>query len=254
MFVLPYAASVLFHNEDARVEICVEDPDAWLARFHDGKAVLEHTFGDGCLTIRTGSFAGHAPNSVRFLEVPTHLTEYTYIGDIDVLMLTHDIREIHLAHMENTGLPYSNIRRAGRSTLTGLHFTRTDAFYPQDERAVLGHQRDDEALLAKLVVARGLPLPSADDSFRPVHGFHLSLNRKPTNDEGPSWRLLEKWIDAYRTIRQSELWKRLRPHFDRRYVFLLYLMEAALEAKFPGRNVMDSGSVRQALLQIFPES
>src|SRR5829696_4441298 len=187
-FVIPYAVTALHHNADAAVEICVEDP----ARFKTANAsaldVIARYFPDRFL-VRGGCFRGIRGASPRFLETPLLESEYTYIGDIDMIILEGDVTEQHVAHMAQTGLPYSNRLRPNTPRLTGLHFTRTDAHYPLVVPSDWNMMKNDEELLYRLVRAKGLPLPAATDTFRPSHGIHLSVKRTPTRapGAGPHW-------------------------------------------------------------------
>ena len=261
LFVLPYLASVLVHNDDARVEICLEDADRFASDNAEALAILEAGFGKGRCHLRNtkrvdigqASDAALSPNSVRFIQVPEAATEYTYIGDIDILVL-ESVSDKHLRRMAHTGRPYSNILRPDRSSLSGLHFTRSSAYYPQRFPADADlHQ--DEHLLYQLVVAHGLELPEIGDRWRPVHGYHLSLNRAPMSALGwgvdgalqPFFWHPKRWLlhiarmrsgrsvfgvrqrfNAYCRLQQHEAWRRVLPYFDCRYMMLLGLLDLAL--------------------------
>jgi len=166
-FIVPYAAAALHHNADVAVEICVEDPARFRQENQGSAEVLDRAFPDRWL-VRTGNFSGTIPNSVRFLEQPQLRADYTYIGDIDILILDNDLTQAHLTHMAETGLPYSNILRPQGERLTGLHFTRTDAHYPISLPPDVDLKWKDEHLLYRLVQAKGLPLPAPTDKFRPI--------------------------------------------------------------------------------------
>lgn len=262
LYVLPYITGVLIHNGDARVEVCLESAD----RFADANAkaldTLERRFRERFLLRDTPS-SEHgfvSPNSVRFLEAPEVMLPYTYIGDIDILCL-ESVSEQHLRRMRDTGLPYSNILRPGKQALSGLHFTRSEAFYPQRLPADADLRRD-EHLLYQLVVSRGLDLPDPNDRWRPVHGYHMSLNRAPLSKPGqaPGWRVKaayrrpiwdpRRWrraatgllsgespvgsgrrFEAYRKLRENSVWQEMFEHFDARYVSMLGLIDLALAAQ-----------------------
>lgn len=98
-------------------------------------------------------------------------TEYVYIGDIDIIVLDSTIVDQHLKLMAKTGLPYSNRARGGpRAQLSGLHFTRYDAYYPVPDVSDIDiTQEVDEALLYKIVQRRGLPIQ--DQIPRPFPAF-----------------------------------------------------------------------------------
>lgn len=227
-FVLPYAASVLSHNADAVVEVVVEQPRRFMAENADALEILDASFPGG-LVLTRGVFA-EKPHSLRFLLTPTVRSEYVYIGDIDVMILT-DLAAPHRAEMERTGLPYSNMVRPGQERLTGLHFTRWDAFYPLttiDDQPKL--RAMDEHYLYQIILKRGLGLPLGE--FRPMLGYHLTLSRSPhptywaeTGDAA--------YVSAYTSLRDSPLWTALWPLFDVRYRRQVALLEALLTGLYP---------------------
>ena len=157
LFVLPYITSVLAHNEDARVEICVQDAGRFSNTNAKAMSVLAGFFGEDRFLIRDVTTTGAPPSSVRFLETPTVMTEFTYIGDIDILIL-EPVSEIHVKRMSRQGLPYSNMLRPGRHALSGLHFTRSDAYYPVMPPEHTNVNRA-EYLLYALVTGRGWGTP-----------------------------------------------------------------------------------------------
>ena len=238
-FVLPYLCSALTFNIDARAEVCLEHPGTFEKMNADALRILRKEFGSRFL-IRPAIFEGRIPHAVRFLEEPEEKTEFTYIGDIDVLIL-EPITDAHIEHMARTGLPYSNILRPGDGPprLSGLHFTKTDVHYPLKIPSGLNANLEgDEAALARLVTAKGLQLPDPEDKFRPVHGFHFSLNRMPTAKLG--WGLHERWIASYQNLRNSKTWRTLTPLFDHRYHICLALANTAIHARFPNLFSLDS--------------
>lgn len=230
MFVLPYIVSALTHNDDARVEVCLEDPGRFEEENSDAIAILREAFGERFL-LRSGSFNVPA-NTVRFVEEPQVLTEYTYIGDIDILIL-EPITQQHVDNMVDIGLPYSNRTRSKGNYLTGLHFTRSDAYYPVKlPRDYQKFKTLDEQLLYRIIEHRGNGLPGEDATFRPVHGFHLSLRRLPAPRSGPGWGIgNKKHLRAYMGMSKSPLWKELLLCFDVNYRFLIMALEISLDHK-----------------------
>ena len=253
LFVLPYMASALIHNDDARVEVCVEEN----ARFREANApgieALHRHYGEDRFRVRDAvSSRGVSPNSVRFLETPEVMSEFTYIGDIDILIL-EGISQRHIDRMSSAGLPYSNVLRPGKRALTGLHFTRSDAYYPVSPPADVDPNRDEE-LLHALVTSRGIPLPPGEWR-RPVHGFHLSLNRTPLTrfvdgKRKPAWgadRSKKRFLAAYEALQRHPVWRAMYPLFDRRYRMLLGFLDLALADAFPDYRTNRSGQVTELL-------
>lgn len=234
-FVMPYIVSVLAHNSDAVVEIALQNPGEFLAANREAIEVLDRHF-EGRYLISPGDFSRLPANTVRFVETPKLVNEYVYIGDIDILIL-EPIMSVHLENLKRTGLPYSNILRPPEyQALTGLHFSRWDAFYPHAPNARLDRLNTDEGTLYDLVQARGLPLPDPNERFRPVHGFHLSLNRDPRSAEGAglTWGGIRnpEYALAYAKLRSSPLWLEIVPCFDEKYRRVLFILETMLAARF----------------------
>lgn len=120
----------------------------------------------------------------RYIVEPSFKTKYTYISDIDI-MHTELVQPFHLLHMQETGLPFSNIRRTnkGRTTrMSGLHFVKTEEWFLKTKpiRDIVTPNGQDEEMLFQIVdsvydmnkVSKGL-------SNRPVHGIHCSVGRTP---------------------------------------------------------------------------
>jgi hypothetical protein len=232
-FVLPYAVSVLHHNDDSVVEVGLEHPRRFRRANTDALAVIARYFPDRFL-IRGAKFAGIRAGAPRFLEKPKLKSEFTYIGDVDILVLDRDVTDQHLAHMERTGLPYSNILRPAKPRLTGLHFTRSDDFYP----AIVPREwnlrsGNSEELLYRMTVEKGTPLPDPADRFRPCHGIHLSVKRTPTRapNAGPPWQLSNDHTVPYLALWEAPAWQEVAEHFHPAYRFLLMVLEATIQAQ-----------------------
>jgi hypothetical protein len=251
-FVLPYLASVLHHNPGAGVEIRMERPEKFRAENRPALTLLNRYFPERfSLTkypqddrlpqksARWQKFPASAVFSlIRWLETPERKAEFVYIGDIDILIL-EEVAPPHLAHMRRTGLPYSNMRRSNQPRLTGLHFTRYDAYYPQvdlDDTAPAG--RDNERLLYWLVEQKGFGLPDPTDEFRPVHGYHMSIARNTASSnapEDPGWGDFEssELLTRYLSFTTTTLWHELAPLLDQRYRQLLSMLDIVLAQRFP---------------------
>lgn len=236
MFVLPYIVSALFHNSDARVEVCLQDVSGFRSSNERALDILREHLGEDRILLRGARWAGIPPNSVRFLETPREITKFTYIGDIDILIL-EAVTDIHLDRMIRHGLPYSNEVRKGRRALSGLHFTRSDAYYPVTVPEGADPRRDEELLYA-LVTARGWGTPPPG-VLRGVHGYHMSPNRAPLpalvgGKRTLDWGLSKpKHFNAYRELVGSPVWQRLVPYFDRKYRLLLGLTDLGVAHHHP---------------------
>ena len=256
MYVLPYVVSALIHNPDARVEICLTDASSFMDRNHAGVDILhDHFARDRVLFRNIDTGVGAPPNSVRFLETPQIHTEYTYIGDIDILIL-EQISPLHIRRMSQASLPYSNVLRPGRQALTGLHFTRTDFHYPAPPPPDVKLNLDEE-LLYTLVFSKGVGFPPPS-WLRPIHGFHLSPNRSPIpydapNQRTPNWGIMtssRKSLATYENLTDHPTWQAIYPCFDRRYRLLLALLELALAHQHPSHQVNRNGEIMPLLTDI----
>jgi hypothetical protein len=109
--------------------------------------------------------------------------ENVYTGDIDLLIVRErpGLCEVHVAHSEEIQLPYSNRVRGGTRRLTGLHFVRTQAYYPNVRSTMDRYRRqiangslrlnDEELLYAMMEESVGLPAKRGN--FVVHHGMHL---------------------------------------------------------------------------------
>ena len=62
-------------------------------------------------------------NSVRFVSEPEIRNKYTYISDIDMMILMKDFYNYHIGIMNDYGTIYSNWKRDNDpKAITGLHF------------------------------------------------------------------------------------------------------------------------------------
>lgn len=191
-FFLPlYAFCALWNHKNAVVEMVVVNVSSFLETHAPGLAVLRQAFGAASILVREYEIPpeGLTPNTVRFLEVPSIRATYTYIGDVDIMLL-ESILPFHIARLAHFGLPYSNRRRTNTNRLTGLHFVHTETYYTTAFRRaqlrVLMAQRraNDELELFELCKSIHGMMPKRNSSdiytdLRPIFGMHLSPNRSP---------------------------------------------------------------------------
>jgi len=256
-FVLPYMVSVLWSNSDSFVEIMTDEP----GYFYNIKEILER-FYSGRFLIRRynqqlekwGRKKFFNPNAIRFVETPVQKLEYTYIGDIDILVLEQNISELLSEHSMCIGKCYSNIVRKNSDRLTGLHFVHTKDYYERVSKEYLdsiisiinsGRCIDsDEQLLFKIVEEKhGLPVYFNESKkyshitfdYRPVFGIHFSPNRFIDGEIG--WGVSEKRIKLYKQLKESNEWEQLSVYFDSEYLVLLNILESYIEKKgFDAKN------------------
>ena len=225
-FVPLFAASTLVHNEDFVVEVGLEDAAAFQDAQAPALALLAQAvgperlvFGDVAWTTPAGDRL--LPNVVRFVTTPrTSGTDYVYLTDVDIVVLDTNVSALHVEHMRRHDAPYSNMVRVGTKRLTGLHFTEADAHYPLPDLSDLDLvRRNDEEILYEIVERRGTAI--YDGTYRPVHGIHISPNRRPTGQElgngqsVPGWGI-NAYVKQFRRFDESPLMRDLAPLLSRR--------------------------------------
>ena len=184
-FVPLYAVSALYHNKNAICEVGLQEGFQHDPLLVGALSALKEIFGEDRFrwesvpwTTAANTKRRIAPGTVRFITTPRSKADFVYIGDVDIIIL-EEITPPHVANMAKTGLPYSNIVRKGTVRLTGLHFSEYDAYYPlpslQDVDICAS---SDEAVLYQLVSRQGHRI-APENTFRPVHGIHMSPNREP---------------------------------------------------------------------------
>jgi hypothetical protein len=233
-FVPFFISSVLKSNSDSVVEVGVEDIK-YSNNFQLSIKYLKDLYGDKFL-LREVKFGDRdineksfkvCPNVVRFIEEPILKNDYVYISDVDIIILDNNITDIHLNNMRRTGLNYSNILRPNKKKLTGLHFSKWDNYYPigniDDLASILNF---DEVFLYYFVGRKNNIIEKIQgkaDTFRPVHGIHISPNRTvyPSLDSfgfvKPGWGIDEndnfhKW-KLYRETEEFKVLESLTSYF-----------------------------------------
>lgn len=214
-FIPLFILSHLYYNENCFVEIGVDTmlkPEILkslqvLNNFYPNKFSI-HLIDFGPINVNSKKYNA-IPNTIRFFTTPKTKSEYVYISDIDIICLQKELSDIHINDMIRTGLPYSNIVRPVKDEshphrrLSGLHFTPYDNYYPlpnYDNLCQTGLLQHDEVFLYELVKKRH-PEFLMDNSYRPVHGIHVSPNRNPTGTM--NWGI-PKWRNQWGEFRNSK--------------------------------------------------
>jgi hypothetical protein len=257
-FVFPYIISALWHNKTATAEILVNDLK-FLRKEH--KAFLNRYFDDRWAVrliapgVR-GWKTGKHNKSIRWLSIPRIEAEYTYIGDIDILILESNIEKGHALHAEFLKKPYSNVVRNHKTDkkMTGLHFVETSKYFSKVDGRYLSrlikqiklgkipYRLLDECLLYR-IVKDNFGLPDRTDvylktkegkpkgweriNFRPIHGIHLSLGRIKKIS---GWSVTDSRLKNYNRFKEQPVWKEGLKLFDARYLKLLSMIEPANRA------------------------
>lgn len=219
-FIPLFILSNLYHNDNSFVEIGVDyDVDINLS---ESISILNNLYPNKFL-IRNVNFESIVinkveynimPNTIRFITTPKIKSKYVYISDVDIITLDQNICNQHIKHMEKENIPYSNIVRPYSEKqkykkLTGLHFTPYNNYYPIPKYTDLIESGlyNDEDFLYQLVKKRYNNI-SEISQWRPVHGIHVSPNRKPT--DGVDWGM-KKWKNQWVNFRNSKEFLLLEP-------------------------------------------
>ena len=130
----------------------------------------------------------HIPNTYRFFEVPETKATYTYIMDVDVMLMENIVP--HYEKMWPAGLVVNNIIRPRTTRLTGMHMVRSEQYFTPEllaQQALTYAKKprnmNDEVVLHDMVRSCHA-LPQNDFQWRPVLGIHFSLNRGPQKKMG----------------------------------------------------------------------
>lgn len=246
MFVIPYIYFALKNNDNSFVETILEDKHGFVQRNKVAIDIMEKMFPNQ-FGFKQSSFVGQniIPNTIRFLEPPSTLSKYVYIGDIDLLVFDN-IQEIHLNLIRKNIIPFSNIIRdpnAEKPRLTGLHFCEYDKFYPAPILSDIDLRKEnDEHVLYLYMMKKGLMVDSTFRS-RPECGIHLSLNRDPIgrttgpnsgrydSDSGLRWGG-EKYYGKFLSEIKSSDFLNIYPHLDIELRIILIALEAIATDEF----------------------
>lgn len=189
-FIPIFCASSLFSNKNIDIEIGInlsrltdneESAIKELRAIHsDSEINIKHDFYK---KIKRSGFDNALyegmtmwSNTIRFLSEPEIKDKYTYICDIDVVMLMKNFYKYHIDVMNKYNTKYSNwVRDNDKLCLTGLHFVESDSFYPIDLNGINLHRVDEHIL--KEIQARKTEI---NDNIprRPVCGLHFSKNQR----------------------------------------------------------------------------
>jgi len=245
LFVIPYIYFALKHNEDAFVEVVVEDLSYFLSHHSDGIKQLDKMF-ESCFEIRESSltekYANCTPNVKRFIEPPLNEAKYVYIGDIDLLIL-ENITSVHEQIIQDNNLEFSNIVRQpivhGKPRLSGLHFCEFKKMFPLpniDDLDLLS--LNDEHVLFEIMARKGYTIPHSF-KLRPECGVHVSLSRSPLGNyshtkaktikygKNPRWSLNGYDRNILEVLHSSE-YLTLSTTFSNDFKLLMLILESLI--------------------------
>lgn len=189
-FIPIHCASALFSNENIDIEIGInlnkltndeEFAIDELRKIHpEAKINIKYNFYQKTQSRRfdNATFNGMKmwSNTVRFVSEPEIKNTYTYIGDIDVILLMKNFYNYHIDIMNTYRTNYSNWQRDNDSkAITGLHFVKSDKYYPVNLENINLIDLDEHIL--KKIQSRICPI-NYQIPRRPVCGLHFSMNQK----------------------------------------------------------------------------
>jgi len=240
LFILPYIFFALTQEPNSVIEVVTDRPDD--IKKMKGLDILKEIF-DTEFLIRNKKNCNIPSQKSRFLEEPELKTNYTYIGDVDIL-LTESIKEFHIMKMERRKLCFDNEIRPNISNkrITGLHFVKSNEYYKKTNKSrskyITCSGGNDENMLYNIIEDTfGDPIkimsdePICTENFvknRPVHGIHMSLNRAPIVIQ-PEKRF--KWVvksheeKEYVRIVNTEEWKAFEHYLPQKFKNLQKLLE-----------------------------
>jgi len=191
--LVPFTFFALSSNPHSFVEIIVIDPDQFELTYEKEIKSIREFVGDSFLVRKFQNKKNHHHAGVyRFFEVPEEKGKYTYIVDVDIMLLEY-VLPPYLSNWPDTSLPYNNAMRRNSTRrqarrMSGLHFVETERYYTPkliqfQQELYAGNKygrsgMEDEMYLYDLCQhAHGL----VDEScrWRPIFGIHFSPKRGP---------------------------------------------------------------------------
>lgn len=190
---VPFIFFSLLSEKSAHVELIVRDVNKFNKKYQRELSAIRQ-YNDNFL-IRQPTCTRSGVNSLRFFEIPTVDSKYTYITDIDVLNLDQCVSLYE--EFWPVDLCYNNILRpTSQPKLSGIHMCRTREFYSKEYKDILRstpETNNDESILGQMCqTVHGLP--SKEHNFRPILGVHFSSNR------GPEKRLPLRVMSIYKNM------------------------------------------------------
>ena len=207
-FIPFHCAAALFSNENIDIEIGInlnkltndeEEAIEKLKKMHpECKILIKYNFYKKT-SRRLAIYNGLKmwSNSVRFVSEPEIKNTYTYISDIDMMILMKNFYNYHINIMNQYGTIYSNWNRdVDRRCITGLHFCKTAEWYPID---ISGLRLDinDEHLLMQ--IAQKKTSINTQIPRRPTCGLHFSHGQNLKTQ----LTLTKKYVDELNSYKRT---------------------------------------------------
>lgn len=212
--LVPFTFFSLLHNPSSFVEIIVRDPDQFKLAYGAEMGAIREVVGDSFLVRKFQNQKNHHhPSVYRYFEVPEVRGKYTYIIDVDIMLL-ENVLPPYLSNWPDKSLPYNNAIRKNSTRMSGVHFVDTERYYTsklinrQQELYLVkkykyGGSGNETYLYDLCEHSHGLV--DASCRWRPIFGVHFSPKR------GPGKKMKSFTIPAYydQFMSTSEKYSRL---------------------------------------------
>lgn len=252
-----YIYSALKHNPEAYVEVGLADSEKYKNDNPELINILRKEYGDR-FKLTSVDFKNRLPGAVRFITEPklSEECDYVYIGDIDILILDENIENIHLAHMNENNLPFSNRIRPEHAAegknhrLSGLHFAPVDLQYPLPNLDDINYSSDnnisgaDENVLYRIMDKKQKNIPKCIN-FRPEHGIHMRKGSHPFGsrrdkkaikfsfekiiggEQQWAWTGIEQseYRRQFLSILEDDLFRQMYPHLNIKMKNIILILE-----------------------------
>lgn len=184
-FIPLFCAALLYSNKNIDIEIgtsvnkltdAEENALIYLRKvFPNSKILIKYNYFKVVNNIAIYNNNKMFINTVRFISEPIIKDYYTYISDIDLIMLDKNFYVHHIKILKDNNIIYDNIVRKNNPThLSGLHFCITEKWYPLNLTNIDYKINDEEVLMN---IAKNKTSINHELVLRPQHGIHMSFNR-----------------------------------------------------------------------------
>jgi hypothetical protein len=182
--LIPYTFFALHHHHNGFVEIIVRNPTQFQQKYKNEINILKKSYSNFLIRKPQNEINRNIPNTYRFFEVPTINAKYTYICDVDIMLL-ENVLDAYLLRWDHSQLCYCNLVRPSVDRLTGVMLVKTDEYYTENfiqcqKKYHLQNTANNDEVILYNMCKEIHGLPPSDFKWRPIFGIHFSPNRGPT--------------------------------------------------------------------------
>ena len=228
--LLPFVFFALLHNDNSHVEIIVRDKIKFTKTYKNEIDELISIFGKKKFLIRNlqKSINKNIYNTYRFFEIPVIKAEYTYIIDIDIMIL-ESILPSYIRHWEKNMIYNNILRNPGKSVrLTGVHIVKTKEFYTEKYKQAINKYYNKNTCMNDEIILGNMckechRLPSFTHRYRPILGIHFSPNRGKNKKMNlvTNKKYYDKFIDIakkYKKLFEFRIFKNLFVSINKNFI------------------------------------